>query len=100
MESSQENSSISQNNTEIGEPLEEKDQDSLQAAFTSSSVEIKENTIKKDPINKIKVIIEEIKINIIKRISYKFENRSINNINYLFRVLGRFCRRRFLLGIK
>jgi len=35
-----------------------------------------------------------------KRISYKFENRSINNTNDLFKVLGRFCIRRFLLGIK
>ncbi len=60
MESSQENSTNSLNNTEIGELLEEKGQDSLQANFQFSSVEIKENTIKKEPINKI-LIVEEKK---------------------------------------
>ena len=85
MESSHENSTNSQNNTEIGELLEEKGQDSLQANFQSSSVEIKENTIKKEPINKI-LIVEEKKTTEKYKINKHslIRNNGLKDPNYLY----------------
>ncbi len=37
---------------------------------------------------------------ITKTIEDKFDNKSLNNIKDLFRVEGKFCKSKFLLGIK
>ena len=58
------------------------------------------NNLTKDPINKIKEVIKEIKIKNTKNISIIFDNRLIINEKNLFKVLGRFCISEYLLGIK
>ena len=49
---------------------------------------------------KIRAVKDVKKIKITKNISYKYEKRSINNKKDLLKVEGRFCKSKFLLGIK
>ena len=48
----------------------------------------------------MRAVNKETKIKITKKISYRFEKRSTNNKKDLFKVVGKFCKSKFLLGIK
>ena len=58
------------------------------------------NNLYRDPIKKINEVKEEIKIKITKNISYRFEERSINNEKDFLKVKGKFLSSKFLSGIK
>ena len=51
-------------------------------------------------INNKKIKKYEINIKNTNTMEDKFDNKSLNNIKDLFRVEGKFCKSKFLLGIK
>ena len=58
------------------------------------------NNLLKEPIIKISEVKKETKIKTTKNISQRYEKNSITNKKDLFKVIGRFFNRIFLLGIK